>query len=122
MIYLKNTFNLSKTEILENVYMKPHANVYIASFMKFISNHRDDTYFKDMIFEGMKHFMSIHVCCYKNFKDVKTHFIGSIGHYFREELTAAAEVLGVNVGSVVKKPINGLVHYHLNYHSRKIGA
>ncbi|MCB0737001.1 MAG: N-acetylglucosamine kinase, partial [Bacteroidetes bacterium] len=36
---------LSKETIINKVYMQPNANVYLASFMKFVSNHKDLPYF-----------------------------------------------------------------------------
>ena len=35
----ENQFGSTKSDIFENVYMKPHANVYLASFMKFLNRH-----------------------------------------------------------------------------------
>ncbi|MCB0820487.1 MAG: hypothetical protein KDC13_07675, partial [Bacteroidetes bacterium] len=37
---LKNEHKLSRDVIVENVYMKPHANVYLASFMKVLSDNK----------------------------------------------------------------------------------
>lgn len=81
--------------------------------MIFISKHRNDPYFENMVYEGMKKFMQTHVCCYKDYKVVNTHFIGSIGHYFEPELRKAATELGITVGAIIKKPIDSLVKYHL---------
>ena len=39
---LEEEFSISKASIFENVYSKPNANVYLASFMRFISNHYHD--------------------------------------------------------------------------------
>ena len=38
---LETKLEISKEKIFDNVYMKPHANVYLASFMKFISTFKD---------------------------------------------------------------------------------
>ena len=110
---LVSKYNLDKDTIFENVYRKPHANVYLASFMKFLSDHRDDPYFKSIVVEGMKDFMSVHVCCYPDHKNLQVHFIGSIGFFFEDELKEAAKDLGINVGQIVRKPIDGLVNYHM---------
>jgi hypothetical protein len=95
--------------------MKPNANVYLASFSKFVSKHSDDPYFKQMVYEGMKKFIEIHVCCYENYQKVDVHFIGSISHVFQDELRKAANVYGVKIGQIIQKPIGGLVNYHLNH-------
>ncbi len=108
-------FKLNKDIIVENVYMKPNANVYLASFMKFISKHAQEDFFKTMVYEGMKKFIEIHVCCYKNYKYTDVHFIGSLAFIFKNELQKAADELDVKIGQIIQKPIGGLVNYHLNH-------
>lgn len=110
---LEYHFNINKATIFENVYMKPNANVYLASFMRFITNYKEHDYVSKMVEEGMDHFMKTHVCCYRNYKDVKTHFIGSISAIYEKELRSAALKNEVIIGKIVRKPVNGLVDYHL---------
>lgn len=109
---LVSTYGLTKDNIVENVYMKPNANVYIASFVKFIAQHADEPFFKEMMYEGLKKFMEIHVCCYSNYRQVKTNFIGSIAYIFKLELERAADELGITIGKIIQKPIEGLIEYH----------
>ena len=71
---------------------------------------------KPILIEGMKKFLRIHVMCYDNYNEIPVNFIGSVAHYFQEELKAAADELGIKIGSICKKPIDGLVAYHLNFH------
>lgn len=113
---LRNELKLTKNSILENVYMKPGANVYLASFMKTIHQFKDTAYMKPILIEGMKKFLSIHVMCYEYYNEVPVNFIGSVAYYFQDELKAAADELGIKIGHINKKPIDGLVAYHLNYH------
>jgi glucosamine kinase len=110
---LETQLGISKSIIFENVYMKPYANVYLASFMKFINTQYHTDYVVNMIEHGMEEFIKIHVCCYPNYKNVKTHFIGSISKIFERELRKAAELHGVKLGNIVRKPVDNLVHYHL---------
>jgi len=110
---LETQLGISKSIIFENVYMKPHANVYLASFMKFINTQYHTDYVVNMIEHGMEEFIKIHVCCYPNYKNVKTHFIGSISKIFERELKKAAELHDVKLGNIVRKPVDNLVHYHL---------
>jgi N-acetylglucosamine kinase-like BadF-type ATPase len=111
---LEDEFSISKDSIFENVYTKPNANVYLASFMRFISNHYNTDYVTNMIYNGMSEFMKIHVCCYPEFRNVKTHFIGSISKIFENELLKAANENEVIVGDIIRKPVENLVKYHLN--------
>ncbi len=105
----------SKDEIINKIYREPNANVYLASFMKFIGEHRDHPHVREWVIKGMVHFINIHVKCFKNWKDVPVHFIGSIGEVFRDCLNAAAEETGITLGRVIRKPIDGLVDYHIKY-------
>ena len=111
----ESQFGNAKADIFENVYMKPHANVYLASFMKFINRHYHHEYVVNMIQHGMNEFMKIHVCCYPEHKSVKTHFIGSISKIFERELIQAAKNNGVILGEIIQKPVDNLVNYHLNH-------
>jgi len=63
----------------------------------------------------MIHFINIHVKCFKNWNEVPVHFIGSIAEIFRGCLDAAANETGIRVGRVIRKPIDGLVDYHVKY-------
>jgi len=105
-------FNLTKDIIFDNVYNKPNANVYLASFTRFISARKEHPYFQEMLIEGMKVFLETHVCCYEEYKTVPVNFVGSVAFHFSDELKIAAKQLDINIRSVVKKPINGLVEYH----------
>lgn len=109
---LAEQYNLDKATIFENVYMKPHANVFLASIMKMVSLYRDDPFMRDMLHEGLSRFLREHVCCFANHKEVPVHFVGSIGHYFGDILREEADKLGIRVGTISKKPIDGLVSFH----------
>jgi N-acetylglucosamine kinase-like BadF-type ATPase len=111
----ETTYEMNKEAILEKVYREPNANVFISSFMPFIAKHSDEPYFQAMIEAGFKHFMEVHVCCYSNYKDVEVNFVGSLSSIFRSALDRAANSLGITIGRVVQKPIEGLVAYHKDY-------
>jgi N-acetylglucosamine kinase-like BadF-type ATPase len=110
---LEDEFSISKASIFENVYTKPNANVYLASFMRFISNHYETDYVVKMVQAGMDEFMKVHVCCFPEHKHVKTHFIGSISKIFERELYQVANQNNIQVGDIIRKPVENLVKYHL---------
>jgi glucosamine kinase len=106
---------LSKAQIFENVYNKPHANVYLASFMKFYSNHKEHAFIQETVYNGMYKFLETHVCCFDNHKNIPVNFVGSVAYHFEGILKKAANDLGISIRSIIKKPINGLVNYHFKY-------
>ncbi|MFN0033001.1 MAG: ATPase [Flavobacteriales bacterium] len=105
----------TKDEIISKIYREPNANVYLASFMKFIGEHKDHPHIQRWVTTGMIHFINIHVKCFSNWKNVPVHFVGSIGHYFMPCLLNAAEETGIRIGRVIQKPIDGLVEYHVKW-------
>jgi glucosamine kinase len=110
-----SSYRINKADIIDRVYRQPHPNVFLASFMKFCSEHRDHPYIVEMIRAGMKDFLLTHVCCFPNHKEVETNFVGSVAHYFEDILKEEGQKLGVSVGRTLKKPVEGLVGYHFKY-------
>ncbi len=87
-------YHLTKDVILENVYMRPYPNVYLASFMHFVEKHKTHEYIQSMIQKGMEEFMDYYVLPIKKFESVKTHFTGSIAYNFQDELKTMASMKG----------------------------
>jgi glucosamine kinase len=116
---LRDEYKLSRDVIVENVYMKPHANVYLASFMKVLSDNKDMLWVQTLVNKGMQDFLESHIACYKNYQRVPSHFIGSIAHFFEKNLREVAANMGIEVGTIIKKPIFGLVNYHMKNHFAK---
>lgn len=117
---LRDKHGLNKDVIMDRVYMKPNANVFLASFMKTITEFKDEPYVREMIVNGLVHFLENHVMCYRDYKTVKTHFIGSVAHYNQDLLAEAADKCGVKMGKILKKPIDGLYDYHIEHYFTKI--
>lgn len=115
-------YNLSHAEFTSSVYNNKSANVFLASFMKFISERKHYPYFQNMMEDGFRVFLQKHVCCFANYKNYETHFIGSIGFYFQDELEKVAKELNVKIGGFIQKPIFNLVNYHKNRASKNIKA
>lgn len=101
------------TSVNKRVYKEEGPNVYLASFTKFLGKHKSDPMIKQWLLDGFHAFLSVHVECYSNFKDVPVHFIGSIAYHFKDELVEACNQRGIRVGNMIKKPIDGLADYHV---------
>ncbi|MCE3295838.1 MAG: hypothetical protein K0R65_1552 [Crocinitomicaceae bacterium] len=106
-------FALTRDELVERIYRQGSANVYLASFTTFIAGHASEPYLKEMVYAGMKKFMEIHVCCYPGYRETEVHFVGSIAYVFEAELKRAATELEITIGTIIQKPVDALVAYHL---------
>lgn len=111
---------LTKDNITESVYMKPDANVYIASFMPVLIRNKDLDYSQRLIKNGLIEFINIHVKCFKNYKDAEVSFIGSVASLLKDELKEVCKLEGVQFGKVIRRPLANLVQYHINNSIRQI--
>jgi hypothetical protein len=62
----------------------------------------------------MKLFVKRQILQFPNAKDLPIHFTGSIAYYLRDELTQVLKKHGLKAGNIVKRPIDGLLKYHIN--------
>ena len=108
-------YGLDKDEIVKKVYQEPNANVYIASFMPFLSKHKEHPHIKQMMINGFVEFIEIHVKCFEEYAQSEVNFVGSISYLFQEHLESAAEKTEINLGHIIRKPIDALVDYHIKY-------
>ncbi|MBX2846530.1 MAG: hypothetical protein KTR13_10005 [Saprospiraceae bacterium] len=108
---LTEAYGLTKEGIFDRVYNQPHANVYLASFAKFLSDHKEYHYVKRLVYQGMLEFVDIHICGYEGYQNVPAHFIGSIAYFFEDILREVASRRQVKVGTIIKQPIHNLTEY-----------
>ena len=107
----EQTFNLDAGKIIERVYRQPYANRFLASFAPFIYEHRDD----DRIYQQLvANFEALCTRCLMqyDYQHHPIHFCGSIAWYFRDILEKVAGTHQLNVGTIEKAPLEGLVKYH----------
>ena len=111
-------YNLNKEEIFRRVYNMPGANVFMASFMRFLSGFKNHPWVEQMIEEGFHHFAEIHIACYPNYREVPVHFVGSVAYHFKHVLERTAAQMGFRIGVIDAKPAYSLLRYHLNQETR----
>lgn len=98
---------------LDNIYVKPNANVYLASFARFLSNRKDHIYIQNLVNKAFSKFVERHVRKYKDHNHLPIHFIGSVAYHFADILKMVLDERSLTMGSIIKKPIDNLVKYHL---------
>ncbi len=110
----ENEYDLSANTIKENLYRKENPNTYLARFAKFMIIHREDPYMQNMIFEGLRRFIKHQLFQFENAKDVPIHFVGSISYFLQDEVKSVLKEFELTLGTVVKRPIDQLVQYHVS--------
>ena len=105
-------YNLDPDVIKHNLYKEPNPNAYLATFAKFLIQHKDNTFIKDLIIDAMQVFVENYITQYENAHEVPVHFVGSIAYYLKAELGEVLSKNGLKLGNVLRRPIDGLIEYH----------
>jgi N-acetylglucosamine kinase-like BadF-type ATPase len=105
-------FGITQMEILDRVYKQPLANRYLASFAIFLAENRGHYMVENIIEDGLNDFFFTHLYKYRETWTLPIHFIGSIAFGFRDVLKELCHSYELELGKVVKTPVQGLIDYH----------
>lgn len=106
-------YNVDADYIKANLYKEANPNAYLATFAKFIIKNKDTEFCKKIIYKELKKFAKNYIMQYDNCKEVPVHFVGSIAFYLKDELTEILTEYGIQIGNVLRRPIDGLIAYHV---------
>lgn len=106
-------YKIDKETVITNVYQKPSPNTYLASISRFMVNHRDHPFIINMLREGFQEFVDTNIKDYSNYKELDTHFVGSIAFYYQDILREICLNNEVKLGQILQKPIEGIYNYIL---------
>jgi glucosamine kinase len=112
-IDFESTYQLDKRGFLNQIYGNEKPNVYLASFSTFISAHKDHFYIQNLVNQAFGEFLDRHVRKYKGHNSLPIHFVGSVAYHFKDILRIALSERDLQMGIVIKKPINNLAQFHL---------
>lgn len=105
-------FKVDKDQILDNVYKKPLPNRYLASFAPFLSENRDHYMIENILEDGLNEFFFSHIYKYSESWTVPLNFTGSVAWHFRDILEKLCDLYELQLGKVLKNPMDGLTVYH----------
>ena len=109
----EKAYDLEADVIKNHLYKEPNPNAYLATFAKFLIQHKNEVFCQKIIFAAMEDFVENYIKQYDNAKEVPIHFIGSIAFYLKEELEIVLKKHHLNLGNVLRRPIDGLIQYHI---------
>jgi glucosamine kinase len=107
------TYGLTKDIVVANVYQKPRANSYLASFARFLNIIRSTDYGQAKLKEGLLEFIETNIKSYPQYHQYKCNFVGSIAFVFADELKALCEANNIVVGKIIRQPIHDLLDFIL---------
>ena len=114
-LMFETRYNINADYIKKNLYKKPNPNAYLAKFAEFLVLNRESDYVQSVIKKGLRSFVKTMILQYEDeIKTIPVHFAGSIAFFLQEEIKEIAMEFGFKIGNFQRRPIEGLVNYHIN--------
>lgn len=102
----------NSVDILNHVYKQPLPNRYLASFVPFLIENRGHYMIENIIEDAFNDFFFNHVYKYRESWQMPINFVGSVAFGFIDVLKEMCNAYELQLGIVIKKPMDGLIKYH----------
>ncbi|MBO6067760.1 MAG: ATPase [Bacteroidales bacterium] len=104
-------YNLDYAAIVRHVYREPEPGRFLGSFSPFIEEHLDDPFIVNLLVDAFNDFLRVNVMQY-DYGHLEVSFIGSVASVYRDILTKCLDDAGLQLGTIMRSPIDALVQYH----------
>ena len=104
-------FNLNVDLLMDEVYNNPHANRNLRNYGVFLSEHLQNEYVYQLVFNEISRFFERTILQY-DYQNYAINFVGSVACQFSEVLLSVASKYGANIKKIVRASMPGLVIYH----------
>jgi glucosamine kinase len=108
-------YNPTLDFVLDAVYRQNHPNRFLASFCDFLSLQKGHPYIQNLIRKEFKDFLKYQICKCPAYKNLTLSLVGSIAFFLGEILREEAKEMGIEVGKILRSPIEGLIKFHQDY-------
>jgi hypothetical protein len=105
-------YNTNSDEILSAGYKKPLPNRYLAAFTDFLVENRGHYMVENIIEDSFNDFFFNHVYKYRESWTMPINFTGSVAFGFKDVLKDMCSSFELQLGKVIKKPMDGLIKFH----------
>ncbi|UAY55942.1 N-acetylglucosamine kinase [Arachidicoccus terrestris] len=122
--YLYNTFDddlmhryklkyeTDRDAIIQAVYRGERPNRYLAGFSRFLSENRGHYMIENILEDCLNDFINQHIYKFTEAWTSPLHFVGSVAYAYRDVLKELCNNYELELGSIMKHPIDGLAKYH----------
>lgn len=111
---LEQKHNMELDHIMTRLYDGAQKSRFVASYARFLGDHRDHPFVQEMLREGFGSFVRRIV---KNYTDAASHkvsFVGSVAFAYREMIGQLLEEEGLRAGDFYRNPLDRLISYHIS--------
>lgn len=109
---LNNQYHLTRDNILQSVYQLPYPNRFLSTFAPFAFEHRQEPSIRELLDRQFSLFFQRSVLLLEGSQQLSIHFVGSVAHFFQEEITRNAGPFGLQLANFQQDPMPGLIQYH----------
>ncbi|MCX2431290.1 hypothetical protein [Pedobacter sp. GR22-10] len=108
-------FNLDRPQILERIYNKPQANIFLTSFFDFFTQNIKHEYILKLIDEGFERYFQTYVLpMATKYQGEDIHFVGKVAAELEEQLQIVADRHQLKIKTIIKEPILNLLKHYTN--------
>lgn len=104
-------YGLDYMGIVQKVYREAQPSRFLASFSPFVYEYREHPHLSALLRRCFDDFFERNISQY-DWKNYPVNLVGSVAHYYADFLEASAQAHGMQIGRILKAPIDGLVEYH----------
>ena len=109
------TYNLDRPQILERIYNKPQANIFLTSFFDFFTHNSKHEYIRKLIDGGFEKYIETYVLpMSEKYNDREIHIVGKVGAELEDRLRLVAGRYDIKIKSIIKEPIQNLLKHYIN--------
>ncbi|GHE32871.1 hypothetical protein [Sphingobacterium griseoflavum] len=107
--------SLDRRLILDRIYYNPNPNLFLTSFADFIYEYREEPYFAQQIKKGLEIYIKTYLIpLSETYPDSQLNFTGSVASNYADTLRELGTEYGLNIGQIIKEPVQNLVKYYIN--------
>ena len=99
-------------EIIDIIYTKPFPNRFCGQYGKLIHDNLSIPYFHDLAEDAFCQLFEQIISLYPDYRSYAFNCVGSVGWYFQDVLKPVVRRYGMEVGTLLRTPMEGLIHYH----------
>ena len=108
----KTSFQLTYADFLDSVYKKEKPNQFLAQFVPFLHENISEEYCTQLVEKSFEEFVLRNISGYSGFSELPICFVGSVAFYFQAQLKNVLEKNHLQIKTVLKEPLNGLIKFH----------
>ena len=106
-------YDVDPDAIKSKLYKEANPNAYLATYAKFLIQHKETEFCRKINIKGMRSLEKNYIKQFENHKEIPVHFVGSIAFYLKDELQEIFDKYELQLGNVLRRPIDGLIAYHV---------